>query len=122
MLEQFSDQESGFLMGSVLGQPSNWRTAKFAAKFTNAELSSFGVDGVGHASSTGPVASSQNDVHLDDRVTSTASSSGWNDPDVMPTASKNRAANALADPEQNGSYRFWERFPAFLSAEPPFKT
>eukprot|EP00291_Cryptomonas_curvata_P014497 CAMPEP_0172155710 /NCGR_PEP_ID=MMETSP1050-20130122/2781_1 /TAXON_ID=233186 /ORGANISM="Cryptomonas curvata, Strain CCAP979/52" /LENGTH=333 /DNA_ID=CAMNT_0012824647 /DNA_START=6 /DNA_END=1007 /DNA_ORIENTATION=+ len=100
---KFSDNDSGVLFGSVLGHPSNRRTAKFVSKFTNAELLSFGVEGIGHVSATSPVVRNvQHDVQYDDRETSNASSSGWNDPDVMPTPSQYRAANTFSDPAQNG--------------------
>ncbi len=97
-LEQPSDNDSGVLCGSVLGQPSNRRTAKFVAKFTDAELLSFGAEGIDHVSATSPVVKK-----IDDRPPSNASSSGWNDPDVMSTPSQNRTANTFTDPGQNGT-------------------
>ena len=107
-LEQPSDNDSGVLCGSVLGQPSNRRTAKFVAKFNDAELLSFGAEGIDHVSATSPVVKK-----IDDRPPSNASSSGWNpsnasssgwnDPDVMSTPSQNRTANTYTDPGQNGT-------------------
>ena len=115
MLEQISENDSGILNGNVLGHPSNWRTAKIVAKFTNTELVSFGVEGIGYVSASSPMASSQTDVTNDDRGSSDPSSSGWNDPDVTPTPSQNRASTS-ADPEQNGIACFHLPIPMRLAS------
>ncbi len=109
ILEQISENERGVLNGSVLGHPSNRRTANFVSEFTHEELTRFGVDGIGHASATSPLdaTSNQKNPYDDDRGTSNApvSASGWNDPDVMSTASQNRGSSTLTDPELNGTSR-----------------
>jgi hypothetical protein len=118
MLEQISENDTGILNGSVLGRPSNWRTAKFVAKFTNSELLDFGVEGVGNVSATS-AAIVQKGVMNDDRMPSNAPTSEWNDPDGMPTPSQNRAASTSADPEQTGSCIF-PSFPRICpSSSPP---